>query len=81
MEKEYQNSSSVVYNKEKLLERWDPEYHLAKESSFYRELESFQTKELQDLAEIIKGKMIPADTLKGQGDYLCLKPVHIQNRD
>ncbi|MBK8683918.1 MAG: N-6 DNA methylase [Bacteroidetes bacterium] len=78
LEKEYQNSSSVIYNKEKLLERWDPEYHLAKESSFYRELESFQTKELQDLAEIIKGKMIPADTLKGQGDYLYLKPVHIQ---
>ncbi|MBK7245619.1 MAG: N-6 DNA methylase [Saprospiraceae bacterium] len=78
LEKEYQNSSSVTYTNEKLSERWDPEYHLTKVSNFYKELESFQTKELQDLAEIIKGKMIPADTLKEKGDYLYLKPVHIQ---
>lgn len=78
LEKEYQNASSVTYPNEKLLERWDPEYHLNKESSFYKELDSFQTKELQELADIIKGKMIPADTLKELGDYLYLKPVHIQ---
>lgn len=78
LEKEYQNASSVTYPNEKLLERWDPEYHLSKESSFYKELDSFQTKELQELADIIKGKMIPADTLKELGDYLYLKPVHIQ---
>jgi SAM-dependent methyltransferase len=78
LEKEYQNASSVTYPNKKLLERWDPEYHLTKENSFYKELDSFQTKELQELAEIIKGKMIPADTLKEQGDFLYLKPVHIQ---
>lgn len=78
LEKEYQNASSVTCPNEKLLERWDPEYHLSKESSFYKELDSFQTKELQELADIIKGRMIPADTLKELGDYLYLKPVHIQ---
>jgi len=78
LEKKYQNASSVTYPNEKLLERWDPEYHLSKESSFYKELDSFQTKELQELADIIKGKMIPAATLKELGDYLYLKPVHIQ---
>lgn len=78
LEKEYQNAASVTYPHEKLLERWDPEYHLSKESSFYKELDSFQTKELQELADIIKGKMIPADTLKELGDFLYLKPVHIQ---
>ncbi len=78
LEKEYQNASSVTYPNEKLLERWDPKYHLSKESSFYKELDSFQTKELQELADIIKGKVIPADTLKELGDYLYLKPVHIQ---
>lgn len=78
LEKEYQNAPSVTYPNEKLLERWDPEYHLSKESSFYKELDSFQTKELQELADIIKGRMIPADTLKELGDYLYLKPVHIQ---
>jgi len=79
LEKEYQIASSVTYPHEKILERWDPEYHLSKESSFYKELDSFQTKELQELADTIKGKMIPADTLKEQGDFLYLKPVHIQN--
>lgn len=78
LEKEYQNASLATYPNEKLLERWDPEYHLSKESSFYKELDSFQTKELQELADIIKGKMIPADTLKELGDFLYLKPVHIQ---
>lgn len=78
--KKYQNASSVTYPNEKLLERWDPEYHLSKESSFYKELDSFQTKELQELADIIKGKVIPANTLKELGDYLYLKPVHIQNQ-
>lgn len=78
LKKEYQIASSATYPNEKLLERWDPEYHLSKESSFYKELDSFQTKELQDLAEIIKGKMIPADTLNELGDFLYLKPVHIQ---
>jgi SAM-dependent methyltransferase len=78
LEKEYQNASSITYLNEKLLERWDPEYHLSKESSFYKELDSFQTKELQELADIIKGKMIPANTLKELGEFLYLKPVHIQ---
>jgi len=78
LEKEYQNASSITYPNEKLLERWDPEYHLSKESSFYKELDSFQTKELQELADIIKGKMIPADTLKELGEFLYLKPLHIQ---
>ncbi|MBK7811305.1 MAG: N-6 DNA methylase [Saprospiraceae bacterium] len=78
LDKEYANSISVRYSKAKLTERWDPEYHLTKKSSFYKDLENFETKELQDLAKIVKGKMIPADTLKEQGDYLYLKPVHIQ---
>lgn len=78
LEKEYQSASSATYQNPKLSERWDLEYHLSKESSFYKELDSFQTKELQDLAEIIKGKMISVDTLKEQGDFLYLKPVHIQ---
>ncbi|MBK8448730.1 MAG: hypothetical protein IPL42_01365 [Saprospiraceae bacterium] len=64
------NTNPVPHPKEKLIERWDPEYHLTKESSFYKELESFQTKELQDLAEIVKGKMIPADQLKEQ-EIIC----------
>lgn len=75
---EYLDADQVEYTKEKLDERWDPEYHLTKEGNFYKELVSFQTKELQDLAEIVKGKMIPADSLEKKGDFLYLKPVHLQ---
>ncbi len=78
LDKEYKNTNPVALPNVKLVKRWDPEFQLTKESSFYKELEAFQTKELQDLAEIIKGKMMPAETLKEQGDYLYLKPVHIQ---
>lgn len=78
LENEYQNALTITYSNEKLSERWDLEFHLTKENVFYKELESFQTKELQELAEIIKGRMIPADTLKELGDFLYLKPVHIQ---
>lgn len=78
LDKEYKNTNPVAYPKDLLIERWDPEFHLTKESSFYKELDNFQTKELKDLAEIIKGKMIPAESLHEQGDYLYLKPIHLQ---
>jgi SAM-dependent methyltransferase len=78
LEKDFENASSIVYSNDKLQERWDPEYHQTRGNSFYKELDSFQTKELQELADIIKGKMIPTDTLKEHGDFLYLKPVHIQ---
>jgi SAM-dependent methyltransferase len=78
LHQEYVSAEHTIYSTEQLNERWDPEYHLTREKSLYKELDNFQTKELQDLAEIIKGKMIPADTLKSKGDYLYLKPLHIK---
>lgn len=79
LHQEYVSAEHTIYSTEQLNERWDPEYHLTRENSFYKELDNFQTKELQHLAEIIKGKMIPADTLKSKGDYLYLKPLHIKD--
>jgi type I restriction-modification system DNA methylase subunit len=79
LHQEYESAEHTIYSTEQLNERWDPEYHLTRENSFYKELDNFQTKELQELAEIIKGKMIPADTLKKNGDYLYLKPLHIKD--
>jgi hypothetical protein len=76
---EYDGAMHTLFSKEKLNERWDLEYHLTIESSFYKELNNFQTKELQELAEIIKGKMVPADNLKPKGDYLYIKPLHIKD--
>lgn len=79
LEKEYLNSTKIIYPIEKLSDRWDLEFYQNKESSFYRELENFQTKDLKDLAEIIKGKKIPVEKLKEKGDFLYLLPTHIQN--
>jgi len=79
LNKEYEGAEHTIFSNEQLMERWDPEYHLTRENSFYKELDNFQTKELQEMAEIIKGKIIPVDSLQQQGDYLYLKPSHIQN--
>jgi type I restriction-modification system DNA methylase subunit len=79
LHQEFESAEHTIYSKEQLNKSWDPEYHLTRENSFYKELDNFQTKELQDLAEIIKGKMIPADKLKSKGDYLYLKPIHIKD--
>ncbi len=78
LHQEYGGAKHSIYTKEQLLERWDPEYHLTRKNSFYKDLENFQTKELHDLAEIIKGKVMPSDALHTQGDLLYLKPAHIQ---
>lgn len=78
IDKEYKNSNYEILINDKLKERWDPEYHLNKDITFYNELDKIHTKELQDLSEIIKGKLIPASNLQEQGTYLYLKPVHIQ---
>lgn len=79
LHKEYQMAIHTIYTAEQLVERWDAKYHLTRENSFYKELDDFKTKELQELAEIIKGKNIPPDSLQTKGDYLFLKPVHIKN--
>lgn len=78
LEKELQNASSITLSNEKLSERWDSEYSLTHQNSFYRELEGLQTKELQELADIINGKMISIEKLVEHGDFLYLKPMHIQ---
>lgn len=76
--KEYETAQPVSMFQEKHLERWDPEFYLNQEDSFYKDLYNFQTKELQELADIIKGKSIPTEELQSEGDYLYLKPVHIK---
>lgn len=75
---EYPEAPSINCSNEKLFERWDPEYQVAQSSSFYRELDSFQTSLLSEVAEIIKGKPIQTGNLKEEGDFLYLKPLHIQ---
>lgn len=76
--KEYKKANSLTISNEKLQDNWDPEYHVTQEFRFDKDLKSFQTKELKDLAEIIKGKVITSNELNEKGDFLYLKPTHIQ---
>lgn len=78
LDTEYKNSNHKVIDNDKLNKRWDTEYHLNKEVTFYNELDNIKTKELKDLSEIIKGKLIPSNNLSERGSYFYLKPVHIQ---
>lgn len=75
---EYTKVERISLTKEKLTERWDVEYHIAKDSSFYKDLAGFQTAKLSELADIIVGRNIPTETLKDNGELLYLKPIHIQ---
>jgi len=61
-----------------LLDRWDPEYFINHDKSVYKELASIETKKLEELAAIIKGKGFKAEELQDEGDFLYLKPIHIQ---
>ena len=78
LDKEYQGAVPTSFTKKQLIEKWDPKYHLTREGDFYKGLDSFRTEELKDLAEIINGKRIPAETLQKKGVFLYLKPIHIQ---
>lgn len=75
--KEYDSIVKSEIPQSNLVERWDPEFHLKKESTFYKELDSIQTVKLKELAKIVNGRYIPADSLKNDGQFLYLKPSHI----
>lgn len=75
---EYLNIEKNEIPKENLNDRWDPEFHLLKENILYKELDSFKTVQLNELAEILNGINIPADKLQEAGDLLYLKPLHIK---
>jgi len=75
---EYLNIERNEIPKENLNDRWDPEFHLLKENTFYKELESVKTVQLNELAEILNGRNIPVDKLQAVGELLYLKPLHLK---
>ena len=76
---EYLNIEKKGILKTNLDNRWDPEFHLSKENTFYKELEGFKTVHLNELAEIFNGRNIAADKLLNEGELLYLKPLHIKD--
>ena len=75
---EYANARKTSISKNKFTDRWDPEYYLSKETEFYTKLEQIQTTPLNELSEIIQGRLITADRLLDQGSILYLKPGHLK---
>lgn len=66
---------------EEMQERWDPEYFINQDKAVYKELAQIETKKLSELASIIKGRHFQKEELQSTGDFIYLKPIHIQGAD
>lgn len=60
-------------------DRWDPEFLNNQTEIDKQEVSGLQVKPLKDLAEIVSGKYVKASELGSKGDFLYLKPIHIQD--
>jgi hypothetical protein len=76
---EYANPLTKKFNISEINNRWDTEYYLSNLTNVYSELDSFTTKPLQDLAEVINGKYKSPSLLTSKGELLYLKPIHLKN--
>lgn len=76
--KSYKDFIKKKIQSDELLARWDPEYYIGQDKSVYKELANIETKKLEELAAVIKGKSFKIEELNDDGDFLYLKPVHIQ---
>jgi hypothetical protein len=69
---------SLTLPKEDLEERLNPEYYLSLNSDKYDFIDEFETKNLEDLAEIIRGAYIKQGRKKEQGNYLLIRPIDLK---
>ncbi len=70
---------SLTLPKKDLEDRLNPEYYLSLNSGKYDFIDEFETKNLEDLAEIIRGAYIKQDRKKSQGNYLLIRPIDIKD--
>ena len=61
-----------------LEDRWDPEYYIGHQA-IDEKLSAHETKELNEFAEIISGRLIKKGQLSSQGDYLYLRPSNLKD--
>ena len=72
------NTNSFFIEKSNLMKRWDINYHHPKNKKFEIELNKFQTKTIDELADIIIGFNQTRIT-KTKGEYLLLHPKNMKN--
>jgi uncharacterized protein YoxC len=64
--------------KSQLEDRLQPEYYISRRSDKYDFLDEFETKNLGEFAQIIKGVYIKKEEKKSKGKFLILKPSEIK---
>jgi SAM-dependent methyltransferase len=60
-------------------DRWDIDYYINLDKDFYKELDGFKTRPLNEIAEIIKGAYFKPEEYTSKDNYVFLNPVHIKN--
>ncbi|MCQ0113091.1 restriction endonuclease subunit S [Zhouia amylolytica] len=70
---------SLTLPKKDLEDRLNPEYYLSLNSDKYDFIDEFETKNLEDLTEIIRGAYIKQERKKVQGNYLLIRPIDIKD--
>lgn len=63
----------------KIDDRWDVDYYINKDKEIYNELDSFETKTLKEISEIIKGIYLKPSEHPSKNNYVYLTPVHIKD--
>ncbi len=77
--KKYQNGSGEIWiESTKIGERWDRSFFGTAYMALEKELDATETKNLDELAEIIRGVQVQSSERKSEGDYLLFKPRHIK---
>jgi len=76
---EYIGSDKKEILKTNLLNRWEPEFHLLMSNDFYKKLDDLKTVPLKELAQVFNGKYIGLKDLSDTGQFIYLKPTHIQD--
>lgn len=75
----YNTDSKFTISKENLSNRWDYSYHNPNNREFEKELEKHKSEKLENLVEVIQGKLYKKEELSKKGTYLFLKNQQISD--
>ena len=73
------NISDFSVLKDNLFKRWDYKYHNPKNREYEKELKSQQTKQINELVEVVLGTHFSKDEIEESGDFLWLTSRNISN--
>lgn len=71
-------NTSLSIPKDTLSERLNPEYYISLNSNKYDFIDEFETKKLEDFAEILRGAYIKRERKKEEGHYLLIRPLDLK---